>query len=103
MRATSVTRASCASNEHLEQLALEDAARARAEQARLAQDAQNEITALRETVHAMASGEQAVANARPSQVAEVERAAEQRANADALNMHELRRELQRFEIQSEAA
>eukprot|EP00969_Alexandrium_andersonii_P228037 10071170-Alexandrium_andersonii.AAC.1 len=51
----------------------------------------------------MASGEHALANARSAQVAEVEQVAEAKANADALNMHELQRELQRVEIQSEAA
>eukprot|EP00969_Alexandrium_andersonii_P101090 4459476-Alexandrium_andersonii.AAC.1 len=51
----------------------------------------------------MASGEQALASARSSQVAEVEHVAEARANADASNMHELQRELRRVEVQSEAA
>eukprot|EP00969_Alexandrium_andersonii_P255870 11311151-Alexandrium_andersonii.AAC.1 len=63
----------------------------------------NEITALRETVHAMASGEQALANARSAQVAEVEHVAEHRANAEAANTNELQRELDRVEAQSEVA
>eukprot|EP00969_Alexandrium_andersonii_P041103 1802264-Alexandrium_andersonii.AAC.1 len=75
-------QASRAANEHLEQFAREDAARAQAEQARMARYARNEITALRETVHAMASGEQALADARSAQVAEVERVPEQRAQVE---------------------
>eukprot|EP00969_Alexandrium_andersonii_P231238 10212776-Alexandrium_andersonii.AAC.1 len=67
MRSASAVQASRAANEHLEQLAREDAARAQAEQARLTQDAMNGISALRATVHAMASGEQALANARSAQ------------------------------------
>eukprot|EP00969_Alexandrium_andersonii_P079083 3487832-Alexandrium_andersonii.AAC.1 len=63
----------------------------------------NEIIALRGTVHAMASCEQALANARSAQVAEVERVAECQAIAEAANTHELRRELNRVEAQSEAA
>eukprot|EP00969_Alexandrium_andersonii_P248291 10971817-Alexandrium_andersonii.AAC.1 len=63
----------------------------------------NETTALRATVHAMASGKQALADARSAQVAEVERAAEHRANAESANMHELQRELNRVEARSEAA
>eukprot|EP00969_Alexandrium_andersonii_P210261 9288278-Alexandrium_andersonii.AAC.1 len=51
----------------------------------------------------MASGEHAQANARSAHVAEVEQVAEAKANADALNTHELQSELQRVEIQSEAA
>eukprot|EP00969_Alexandrium_andersonii_P142333 6293249-Alexandrium_andersonii.AAC.1 len=73
MRSANAAQASRAANEHLEKLAREDAARAQAEQVRLARGARNEITALRETVHAIASGEQALANARSAQVAEVER------------------------------
>eukprot|EP00969_Alexandrium_andersonii_P215628 9523840-Alexandrium_andersonii.AAC.1 len=64
MRSASAVQASRAANEHLEQLAREDAARARAEHVRVTQDAMNEISALRATVHAMARGEQARANAR---------------------------------------
>eukprot|EP00969_Alexandrium_andersonii_P157349 6954876-Alexandrium_andersonii.AAC.1 len=67
MRSASAAQASRAANEHLEQLVREDAARAQAEQARLAQDAKNETTALCETVHAMANGEHALANARTAQ------------------------------------
>eukprot|EP00969_Alexandrium_andersonii_P105047 4635280-Alexandrium_andersonii.AAC.1 len=51
----------------------------------------------------MASGGQALANARSAQVAEVEQVAEAKANAYAANMRELQRELQRVEVQSEAA
>eukprot|EP00969_Alexandrium_andersonii_P308509 13635835-Alexandrium_andersonii.AAC.1 len=54
-------------------------------------------------VHAMASGEQALADARAAQVAEVERVAEYRANAKSANTHELHRELNRVEAQSETA
>eukprot|EP00969_Alexandrium_andersonii_P350809 15434017-Alexandrium_andersonii.AAC.1 len=78
MRSASAAQASRAANEHLKQLAREDAARAQAEQARLNQDAMNEIFALRAAVHAMASGEQALASARSAQVAEVEHMAEHR-------------------------
>eukprot|EP00969_Alexandrium_andersonii_P302127 13354931-Alexandrium_andersonii.AAC.1 len=63
----------------------------------------NEISLLRATVHAMASGEQAQANARSAQVAEVERMAEHRVNVEATNAHELQRELTRVESQSEVA
>eukprot|EP00969_Alexandrium_andersonii_P227938 10066359-Alexandrium_andersonii.AAC.1 len=51
----------------------------------------------------MASGEQALADARSAQVAEVERVAEHRANAESANTHELQRDLNRAEAQSEAA
>eukprot|EP00969_Alexandrium_andersonii_P066854 2947696-Alexandrium_andersonii.AAC.1 len=51
----------------------------------------------------MASSEQALANDRSAQVAEVERVAEYRADAEAANMHELQRELTRVEAQSEVA
>eukprot|EP00969_Alexandrium_andersonii_P006446 279792-Alexandrium_andersonii.AAC.1 len=51
----------------------------------------------------MASGEQALANARSAQVAEVERMAEHRVNAEASNAQELQREPNRVESQSEAA
>eukprot|EP00969_Alexandrium_andersonii_P239278 10562759-Alexandrium_andersonii.AAC.1 len=51
----------------------------------------------------MASGEQALADVRSAQVAAAERVAEHRANAESANMHELRRELNRAEAQSEAA
>eukprot|EP00969_Alexandrium_andersonii_P254535 11250514-Alexandrium_andersonii.AAC.1 len=71
-------QSSRAANEHLEQLAREDAARAQAEQARVAQDAMNEISALRATVQAMTNGEQALATARLTHVAEVEQVAEHR-------------------------
>eukprot|EP00969_Alexandrium_andersonii_P134528 5951851-Alexandrium_andersonii.AAC.1 len=67
MRSASAVQSSRAANERLEQLAREDAARAQAEQIRVTQDAMNEISALRATVHAMASGEQALANARSAQ------------------------------------
>eukprot|EP00969_Alexandrium_andersonii_P155694 6883718-Alexandrium_andersonii.AAC.1 len=67
MRSASAVQASRAANEHLEQLAREDAARAQAEHVRITQDAMNEISASRATVHAMASGEQALANARSAQ------------------------------------
>eukprot|EP00969_Alexandrium_andersonii_P329036 14538930-Alexandrium_andersonii.AAC.1 len=50
----------------------------------------------------MASGEQALANARSAQVAEVEQLAEHRVNVEASNAQELQRELHRVESQSEA-
>eukprot|EP00969_Alexandrium_andersonii_P102188 4510283-Alexandrium_andersonii.AAC.1 len=49
----------------------------------------NEIFALRATVHAMASGEQALASARSAQIAEVEHLAEHRVNAETANVQEL--------------
>eukprot|EP00969_Alexandrium_andersonii_P036697 1608600-Alexandrium_andersonii.AAC.1 len=51
----------------------------------------------------MASGEQALANARSAQAVEVERMAEQRVQLVSVNVHELQRELSRVEVQSEAA
>eukprot|EP00969_Alexandrium_andersonii_P041223 1807409-Alexandrium_andersonii.AAC.1 len=103
MRSLTVAQASRVANEHLGELAREDAAGAPAEQARLAQGAKNEIAALRDRVRAIASSESALANARAAQTAEIERRAVNRANADAMNMPELQRELQRVEVQSEAA
>eukprot|EP00969_Alexandrium_andersonii_P351123 15434720-Alexandrium_andersonii.AAC.1 len=47
-RAPAVTRASRAENEHLAALARQDAAKAQAEQACMAEDARLEIAALRE-------------------------------------------------------
>eukprot|EP00969_Alexandrium_andersonii_P053675 2361681-Alexandrium_andersonii.AAC.1 len=51
----------------------------------------------------MASGEQALANARSTQIAEVEHVAEHRVNAESTNAHELQREPRRVESQSETA
>eukprot|EP00969_Alexandrium_andersonii_P283231 12521161-Alexandrium_andersonii.AAC.1 len=51
----------------------------------------------------MASGEQALANARSAQVAEAEQVVEHRVNAESKNVHELRREIHRVESQSETA
>eukprot|EP00969_Alexandrium_andersonii_P142768 6311874-Alexandrium_andersonii.AAC.1 len=103
MRSASAVQSSRAANEHLERLAREDAARAQAEQIRVTQDAMNEISALRATVHATASGEQALASARSAQVAEIEQLAEHRVNVEASNAQGLQRELRRVESQSEAA
>eukprot|EP00969_Alexandrium_andersonii_P268931 11886220-Alexandrium_andersonii.AAC.1 len=63
----------------------------------------NEISALHATVHAMASGEQALASSQSARVAEIEQLAERRVNVEASNAQGLQRELQRVESQSEAA
>eukprot|EP00969_Alexandrium_andersonii_P299131 13224376-Alexandrium_andersonii.AAC.1 len=77
-RTANVAQSSRAANEYLEQLAREDAARAQAEHNCITQDAVNEITVLRARAQAMVNGEQAMANARSAQVAEIEQLAEQR-------------------------
>eukprot|EP00969_Alexandrium_andersonii_P359882 15454142-Alexandrium_andersonii.AAC.1 len=101
MRSIAV-QSSRAANEHLEQLAREDAARAQAEQVRVTQDAMNESSVLRATVQARANGEQALATARLTRVVEVEQVAEHMVNAEASNAQELQRELHRVVSQSEA-
>eukprot|EP00969_Alexandrium_andersonii_P371609 15479911-Alexandrium_andersonii.AAC.1 len=90
-----------AANEHLERLAREDAARAQAEQSRVTQETVNEIAALRATVQAMTTGEQALANARAAHVAEVEQVAERQINVEVANAQGLQRELRRVESLAE--
>eukprot|EP00969_Alexandrium_andersonii_P343442 15180610-Alexandrium_andersonii.AAC.1 len=75
--------------------------RDRAEHARVTQETVNEIAALRATVQALTTGEQAMANARAAQVAEIEQLAERRINVEVANAQGLQSELRRVESQAE--